>query len=225
MASGPSRRPAGLWEEGGPELPACGGRLCQAGAGLPGEGPQGSARGSRSAVPASGGPGPQGPRELGGSQASGRAGDGHSSLHLESQVGPRPRGGRPVSGSQLPRWKRTWGSGGWSRAAAPGGGGAVGRASVATRDGLETRRAGGSPLPGPKPDTPTHAGVSAFLRLQTARAAPSALAGASPARRPPRPCHGSRCRCLPGLPAPGQHPPPSPSLYSSTPRPLSPPAL
>ena len=84
-----------MWEEGGPELPACGGRLCQAGAGLPGEGPQGSARGSRSAVPASGGPGPQGPRELGDSQASGRAGDGHSSLHLESQVGPRPRGGAP----------------------------------------------------------------------------------------------------------------------------------
>lgn len=87
MASGPSQRPAGLWEEGGPELPPCGGRLCQEGAGLPAEGPQGSARGPRSAVPASGGPGPQGPRELWGCPAGERR---HSSLHREPQVGLWP---------------------------------------------------------------------------------------------------------------------------------------
>lgn len=68
-------------------------------------GGEGSARGSFLAVPASGGPGPQEPREhwvwLRGCQASGQAGDGQSSLHLGSRKGPGPQG--PVSGKRAPK--------------------------------------------------------------------------------------------------------------------------
>lgn len=88
--------------------------------------------------------GAQDPRNRGmpglalGLPGSRRAGDGQSSLHIESCKGPGPWG--PASGNKLPRWKQTQGFHVWSREAAPGGGGgSVGK--VAYGNGLGAWRA------------------------------------------------------------------------------------
>lgn len=144
MASGPSQRPAGLWEEGGLELLPCGGWLCRAGADLPGEGP-GGLPGARSW------PcllrGAQDPRNRGNARSS----SGAARLAGEQTMGRTPSTwshakaqgpGAQCWESKLPTWKQTQGFDGWHRKAAPGGGGSVSKARVAFGDRLEARRVG-----------------------------------------------------------------------------------